>query len=84
MNTIDLATFIKLLYGTVDELTYLYKLNSKEWYALYSLALEHKVDALLYKLLCRHEALLEMIPSSIRRAFRSIYKYNYNQNPIWN
>lgn len=80
MNTIDLATFIKLLYGTVDELTYLYKLNSKEWYALYSLALEHKVDALLYKLLCRHEALLEMIPSSIRKAFRSIYKYNYNQN----
>ena len=80
MNTLDLVALIKSLYGTVDAPTYLYKVNPKEWYELYSLALEHKVDVLLYTQLCRHETLLELIPSSIRRAFRSVYKYNYNQN----
>lgn len=70
----------KLLYSTSKEPACLYGFNSNSWYMLYSLALEQKVDALLYKQLCRHKALFSTIPSSIRRAFRAIYTYNYNQN----
>lgn len=80
MNTVDLVALIKWLYSTNDEPAYLYSLNKNEWYTLYSLALEHKVDALLYKQLCCHEALFATVPTGIRRALRSVYQHNYNQN----
>lgn len=80
MNIVDLATLIKWLYNSNDEPAYLHKFSKNEWYALYVLALEHKVDALLYKQLCRHTALFAKIPSEIRRVLRSVYQYNYHQN----
>ena len=80
MNIVDLAALIKRLYSTDDEPAYLHRFDKNAWYTLYALALEHKVDALLYKQLCRHTALFATIPAGIRRALRSIYQYNYNQN----
>jgi hypothetical protein len=50
------------------------------WYELYVLALRHRVDALLYKLLCSRTELLNTVPSPIRRAFRFTYLFNREQN----
>lgn len=82
MNLNSLVAFIKWIFKNTAGQPSPYIFSPEDWYALYSIAMEHKVDAIIYRLMCNYEGLLQTIPPPIRRAFRAIYLYNYHQNNL--
>lgn len=82
MDGHNLAALIKWLYKNAQGQTAPYTFCAEEWYALYALALKHKVEAILYRLLCSQKLLLHTAPTPVRRAFRAAYQYNCHQNSL--
>lgn len=80
MDIFNLAWFLKNLFSNNDSILSQKSFSSHEWYDLYTLALEHKVESIIYRQLCLNKKLIMTVPSVIQRALRSAYKYNYLQN----